>query len=65
MKAYEVGDHLNNALDGYLNLTAQWQSAVGSEINDSGKGIETVNCLLECDPDQQKYLLPPAHRTQK
>lgn len=55
-KALEIGHHLNGALDGYIKLTGKWRSPVGSEINDSGEGNETVNCLVGYDPDQPAYL---------
>lgn len=57
-EALEIGHTLNNALDGYIKLTGQWRSPVGSEINDSGEGNETVNCLVGYDPDQPEYLQP-------
>lgn len=57
-EALEIGHTLNNALDGYIKLTGQWRSPVGSEINDSGEGSETVNCLVGYDPDQPEYLQP-------
>lgn len=57
-EALEIGQTLNNALDGYIKLTGQWRSPVGSEINDSNEGKETVNCLVGYDPDQPEYLQP-------
>ncbi|KAH8429276.1 uncharacterized protein LDX57_006943 [Aspergillus melleus] len=54
--ALEIGHRLNNALDGYIKLTNQWRTPVGDEINDSGEGKETVNCLVGYDPDQPKNL---------
>lgn len=59
-EALEIGQTLNNALDGYIKLTGQWRSPVGSEINDSNEGNETVNCLVGYDPDQPEYLQSPS-----
>jgi dipeptidase len=52
--ALELGQTLNSALDGYIKLTGQWRSPIGNQINDSGEGNETVNCLVGYDPDQPK-----------
>ena len=57
-EALEIGHTLNNALDGYIKLTGRWRGPVGKEINDSGEGNETVNCLVGYDPDKPKDLQP-------
>ncbi|KHN97117.1 dipeptidase domain containing protein [Metarhizium album ARSEF 1941] len=51
-KALDMGDALNNALDGFIKLRGEWRSPLGKEINDAGKGAETVNCLVGFDPDR-------------
>ena len=53
-EALRIGHVLNNALDGYIKLTGRWRAPQGSEINDSGEGNETVNCLVGYDPDKPK-----------
>lgn len=61
-QALEIGHRLNSALDGYIKLAGQWHAPIGSEINDSGEGGETVNCLVGYDPDRPQNLQPVAAR---
>jgi hypothetical protein len=58
-KALDLGRTLTDALDGYIKLSGQWRSPVGSQINDPGEGAETVNCLVGFDPDQPAWKQPP------
>lgn len=51
-KALEMGNAMNNALDGYIKLKGMWKGPVGKEINDANEGAETVNRLVGFDPDQ-------------
>lgn len=53
--ALKIGGTIADALDGYIKIMGQWGDPTGSDINDVGKGDETVNCFAGFNPD-----LPPS-----
>ncbi|EME85535.1 uncharacterized protein MYCFIDRAFT_40679 [Pseudocercospora fijiensis CIRAD86] len=57
-EALSTGRVLVDALDAYVKLTGRSRAPTGSQINDSGEGNETVNCLVGADPDQPIWKQP-------
>lgn len=56
--ALSTGRTLVDALDAYVKLTGKFRGPTGDQINDSGEGDETVNCLVGYDPDQPIWKQP-------
>ena len=62
-KALILGHIIVDALDAYIKLTGQWRNPSGDQIN-ANLSQETVNCLVDFDPDKpadQQHTLKP-HR---
>lgn len=51
-QALEMGHRMVDMLDASVKVTGQWRAPNGTQINDAGEGAETVNCLIDIDPDQ-------------
>ncbi|KAF7186439.1 Secernin-3 [Pseudocercospora fuligena] len=57
-EALSTGRVLVDALDSYVKLTGRYRVPAGTQINDSGEGDETVNCLVGANPDQPIWKQP-------
>lgn len=51
-KAMSMGRTAVSTLELYVELTDQFRTPSGAQINDPGLGAETVNCLVGWDPDR-------------